>query len=354
MIQGDGPIPAKIMIVGEAPSDHDMQHLKPFVGPAGQELNKMLQEAGIMRSECFTTNVVGVQPPYNDMSRFIAMKQKDRTHQHLMLRDKYVLPVVLEGFNRLCKEISLVQPNVIIALGNTALWALTGIWGITKWRGSQLTTEPDAFGPRQIKVIPSIHPSMVLREWSWRPVIINDLRRAAKEKHTQTYSNIPDWHFHIRPSFQTVIDYLTRLLSLLDNPDQTEWDCWLDFDLETKAGHIDCAGISWSKAEGLCIPFMSWGSREGYWSPDEEAFIVFTLYKLLTHPQVKVRGQNLLYDAQYTYRHWHFIPRVCQDTMISQHSAFTSMRKSLDFQASLYCDYYKQWKPDKEAWKEGG
>lgn len=352
MIQGDGPIPARVMLCGEAPGDHDMQLLKPFVGPPGQELNKMLQEAGLLRSECFATNVVGVQPPYNDIARFIALKKKDITPQHVGLRDKFVLPVVMEGFNRLVREIKVVQPNVIVAFGNTALWALTGIWGVTKWRGSQLKLDIGGLPP--IKVIPTIHPSAVIREWPWRGIVINDLRRAAREKHTDTYSNIPDWRFHIRPSFHEVVEHLTRLWSLLDDPEQTEWDCWLDFDLETKAGHIDCAGVSWSKTEGLSIPFMSWSNKEGYWQFEEELQIVWMLYKLLTHHRVKVRGQNLLYDSQYTHRHWHFVPRVCQDTMISQHAAFSGMRKSLDFQASLYCDYYVQWKPDKAAWKEGG
>ncbi len=78
------------------------------------------------------------------------------------------------------------------------------------------------------------------------------------------------------------------------------------------------------------------------------------LYQLLTHPAVKVRGQNLLYDCQFTYRYWCFIPRVKQDTMIAWHSCFPGLRKSLDFQASIVCDDYLQWKPEKGTWKEGG
>ena len=91
--------------------------------------------------------------------------------------------------------------------------------------------------------------------------------------------------------------------------------------------------------------------REGYWDLEEEAQIVHLLYRVLTHPKVAVRWQNGLYDAQYTYRHWHFIPRGAQDTMISQHTAFVALPKSLDFLASLYCKHYVQWKPDKSHWK---
>ena len=92
---------------------------------------------------------------------------------------------------------------------------------------------------------------------------------------------------------------------------------------------------------------MSRADKQGYWAtPEMEGMIVHRLYRILTHPKALVRGQNLLYDAQYTYRHWHFVPRVAQDTMIAQHSIYCGMRKSLDFQASMYCDHYVYWKDD--------
>ncbi|NEU94224.1 hypothetical protein G3N01_24010, partial len=81
-----------------------------------------------------------------------------------------------------------------------------------------------------------------------------------------------------------------------------------------------------------------------------EAELVYRLYKVLTHPRVKVRWQNGLYDAQYTYRHWHFVPRGAQDTMIAHHSAFCGLPKSLAFQASMYCDHYVYWKDDGKTW----
>jgi len=335
------------MIVGEAPGENEERVGIPFVGAAGQELDRMLHEAKITRSECFVTNVCRVRPPGNKIDAFMAMRKKDITSQHVVMRDKYVLPVVLEGYELLKKEITLVQPNVIVALGNVALWALTGHWGVTKWRGSLLRVDWDTAGP---KVIPSIHPAAVIREWSWRHIVIQDLRRVAANRGSRTYENVPLWKFKIRPDFNTVIETIFSLLALLDGGESL----WIDFDLETKLGHIDCAGIAWSPTEALCIPLMSKTNKEGYWNEHEEACVVYFLYKLLTHRNVRVRGQNLLYDSQYTHRHWHFIPRVKQDTMISHHVAFAGLKKSLDFQASLYCQHYVQWKPDKSAWKEGG
>lgn len=348
---GSGPIPARIMLVGEAWGENEERAQTPFVGVSGQELNRMLQEAGILRSDCYTTNLVNARPPGNDISAWIAMKKKDITAQHVTLRDKFVLPIIQQGYTRLLAEIELVQPNIIVAFGNAALWALTGHWGVTKWRGSQLKLSDT--GP---KVIPTIHPAAILREWSFRPAAVTDLRRVKRNSFSREY-NASQWSFTIRPSFVDVMVCLGSFIDALNTPANggvTQWDCWLDFDLETKHGHIDCAGLSWSRTHALCIPFMDATKPEGYWSEDEEAAIVHRLYQVLCHPDARIRGQNLLYDCQYTMRHWHFIPRVAQDTMISHHTAFAGMRKALDFQASLYCENYCQWKPDKQAWKEGG
>lgn len=336
---GSGPVPARIMLVGEAYGEHEDRAKEPFVGVSGQELNRMLQEAGIMRSECYCTNVVNARPPYNDIGAWIAEKKKDITPAHVLHNGKYVLPIIIDGIKRLEKEISLVDPNLIIAFGNTPLWALTDNWGILRWRGSMLVSG----GGR--KVIPTIHPAAVLRQWDFRALVVNDLRRCKRESLTRTYT-VPQLSFIIRPSFS---DTVAKLQWLLDGLDSGSLE-WLEFDLETKLGHIDCAGVSWSRREAICIPFMT-KTNKHYWSEEEEPIVVYLLYRLLTHPKVKVRGQNLLFDCQYTFRHWHFVPRVVQDCMISQHTAFVALKKSLDFQASMYCNYYVQWKKEKSAWR---
>lgn len=337
---GMGPCPAKIMIVGEFYGEHDERSGEPFMGNSGAELNRMLHEAGILRTECYLTNVVNARPPRNDLAAWMAVKKKDQTSSHVQWGDKWVLPIVVQGLERLQREIDLIKPNVIIALGNLALYALTGAWSVLKWRGSQLST------PSGIKVIPTFTPGSVLYQWENRAAAVLDLKRAAKERNTKEYANAPNWNFLVRPSADEA--YRT-LRSLCDQLDRKEVE-WIDFDLETRAGHIACAGISWSLEDAICIPLMCVEDRNGYFALDEEAAIVFQLYRLLTHPNVKVRGQNLLYDAQYTYRHWHFVPRVAQDTMISHHTMFAGLRKALDFQASMYCDHYVYWKDDGKTW----
>jgi len=358
---GDGPTSAKIMLVGEAWGSEEERTGLPFMGESGKELNRMLHDAGIMRSECYATNLINARPYNNTLERdqfhpngWIASIKKYVTPTMTPFRGKWVEPIVLAGFARLLEEIHAVKPNVIIALGSTALWALTGEWGITKWRGSQLSVKvgrelyaSGVLGPLDQpfggKLIPTLHPALVLRDFSQRQIVVNDLKRAARERATTEYTNTPKWDFRVPETTADCLAVLSGIHAGLDNGSLE----WIDFDIETAAGHIDCVGLSWSLEDAVIIPFMSREDHHGYWtSVADEAAIVYALYQILTHPRVKVRWQNGLYDAQYTYRHWHFVPRGAQDTMIAHHSVFCGLPKSLAFQASMYCDHYVYWKDD--------
>lgn len=339
---GTGQPGSRIMLVGECFTEAEEYKGEAFLGMAGENLNRMLHEVGIMRSECYTTNLCNAHPPGSSISAWIAEKKKDITLNHILWKGKYVTRQIIDGYERLLREIELVQPNIIITCGNAPLWALTGAWGVMKWHGSQLNIDGD---PARAKVIPTYHPIQIQWAYDLRAIMVNDLRRAAREATTKTYTNLPTWNFLIRPSYQLADVTLRSLLAQLNlGP------LWITFDLETRAGHIACAGFSWTPTDAICIPFMCVENQVGYWEPEEEAALVYLIYKVLTHPNVLVRGQNLLYDAQYTYRHWHFVPRVAQDTMISHHTMWAGLPKRLDFQASMYCDHYVYWKNDGKTW----
>lgn len=332
------------MIVGEAPGENEVREGAPFVGASGLELNKMLSDAGLMRGACFVTNVIRERPPGNDIGSFIALRKKDITPLHKIVRDRHVKQPVWEGIELLSREIALAQPNVIIALGNTALWALTGKWGIMSWRGSVLQTDLPLGLGYQPKVIPSYHPAAVLRQWSWRQILVHDLRRAAEHAKSRDLPH-PDYRFVIRPTYSEAMFHLNMLWELV-----SAVECPISVDIETRAGHIACVGLAWNKTEAFCIPFMCTERAEGYWTAEEESLIVWGLYRILTHANCRVIGQNFLYDAQYFYRHFHFIPRLARDTMIAQHVCFSNMPKGLDFLSSMYCEHHQYWKDDGKDW----
>lgn len=341
---GSGNPQASYLVVGDHMTFTDQQKATPFSDGSGTVLFKLLQDAGILVSDCWFTNVVNAVPT-SDSNWYPQKKNEIRAH-HEMFLNRHVDRIVVRGVKALQETISLVKPKAIITLGNPPLWALTGNWSALSWRGSQLTSITT-----NIPLIPTLHPRFIMAQWQHRVSCLNDVKRAWKAVNAPVAQ--PEWRFILRPSSDTVVRICTQFLERLNSGERL----WFDLDLETIGGHISCLGFSWSRTEALCIPFTVNGLHRNYWSSaEEEAIVVMNLYRLFTHPNAAVRWQNGLFDAQYVFRHWHFIPRGRQDTMISHHSMWAGMQKSLAFQAAMYCDYYQYWKEmrgDAAEMKEG-
>ncbi len=149
---GEGDPRAKLMFVGEGPGrDEDLQG-RPFVGKAGELLDKMIGAIGMKREETYIANVVKCRPPDN------RTPSPDEARTCL-------------GY--LHRQIELIQPAVIVTLGATPLRELVGISeGITKVRGQWKRVQ---VGGREIPVMPTFHPAYVLRQYT------QDVRRAVWE-----------------------------------------------------------------------------------------------------------------------------------------------------------------------------
>lgn len=349
-IQAEGPQPSSILIVGDFPSESDTYDRLPFAGQTGHEFSRILQEAGILRTACRLTMAYRNRPTAGNLELLVPTKKKDRAAQHLHHLGKWCIPEVLDEIQALESEIQATKPTCIIACGTLALWALTGKWSSPKWRGSCLETVrlydfQDGSPPRHVKVIPTYSPGSVMAQWKWRPILIRDLKRALDESKTPLY-NKPIWNFTIRPSFQDVLSRLDQIHTLvLRSPTK------LSLDVETRAGYLACLGIAWTKDDAICIPFMTRTNAQGYWALDQEARISWKLYQILTHSNAKCVGQNFIYDIQYFWRHLFFLPMLARDTMLAQHTCFSTMPKSLDYLASMYAAHYVYWKDEGKEWK---
>jgi DNA polymerase len=145
---GEGDPGARILFVGEGPGrDEDLQG-RPFVGKAGELLDKMLNAMGFDRSQVYICNVVKCRPPDN---RTPTPAEAQRCLPYLK------------------RQIGLIRPAVIVTLGATPLRELLGVQtGITRIRGQWQTL--DLLGG--IPVMPTFHPAYVLRQYT------QDVRRA--------------------------------------------------------------------------------------------------------------------------------------------------------------------------------
>ncbi|WP_423790318.1 uracil-DNA glycosylase family protein, partial [Listeria monocytogenes] len=78
-VRGEGPIPTRIMLVGEFPSPEDERAGLAFQGGAGMELARMLGEAGLMRSECYATHALRLRPPNGALSVWMPFTKREIT-----------------------------------------------------------------------------------------------------------------------------------------------------------------------------------------------------------------------------------------------------------------------------------
>lgn len=350
MISGSGPIPAKIMIIGEAPGESDLLSNTPFSGASRHTLFDSLLQVGIRANECYFTYAYKDLPAGGHVGAMIADTKREITPHHKLLFNKMVLPQLGEACEALWREVASVKPNIIIALGNLPLFFLTGEWGITSWRGSILPTIslPEGMDYRP-KVLPTYSPSQIFGNMSWKPIFQHDLAKAARQASTPDLPVIRE-NFLTAPTYEQALNVLFQLHTQLEEGKEDRMK--LAVDIETRMGHMTCLGIAWSPEEAICIPFTKLGKSSSYWEDEsQEATIAYALYKVLTHPRAGIVGQNFQYDTQYIYRWLHFIPNFLRDTMIAQHSMYSSLPKSLDFLSSMYRENHIYWKHENESWE---
>lgn len=345
--------PSKILFVGEAPGEQEERLGRVFVGTAGRELDSLLSDAGISRAACSFTNVFDLRPPQNSLLHWAASK-RDAEAEVIRGRPwvaiqadtgKYVrAPFVQPALERLREEILFVRPNIIVALGSTAMAALTGVSGIGRIRGSlYLSTlvggyraQPsgEVLNEPAVKIIGTYHPAAVCRQYDLRPVVEVDLLKAKVESGFPEL-RLRDRTLYLEPTVADVLDWG----ELLCRADKLAVDC------ETKNGQITCVGFSPDSVSSYVIPF--WDRRKPDWSywPDLASEIIAwrVVRDILRSPAIKIL-QNGLYDLQYFLKYRWIMKNFSEDTMIKHHSLYPGLPKGLDFLGSLYAT--------ERAWKK--
>ncbi len=147
-VPGEGPLDARIMLIGEGPGFQEDQQGRPFVGPAGELLNRLLGLAGLSREQVFITNIVKCRPPNN---------REPLPEEVAQCRD------FLNG------QIALVNPKVICTLGRPAMHTLVDpTASITREHGK----------PRKVDgilYVPLYHPAAALHRQDLRPQLEADM-----------------------------------------------------------------------------------------------------------------------------------------------------------------------------------
>ena len=162
IVFSDGNIKSQIMIIGEGPGQKEDELGKPFVGDAGNLLNKMLKAINVERENVYITNVVNYRPPNN---RKPEISEINRYSEYLK------------------EHISIIDPKIIILMGSTAMEAiLGGNKKISKERG---LWKEVIIKQKNYEIIVTFHPSYLLRKpdkkkFSWEDLKI--IRKKIDEK----------------------------------------------------------------------------------------------------------------------------------------------------------------------------
>lgn len=317
---------SQLCLLGEAPGADEVRMMKPFIGAAGGVLDQCLHAAGIVRGSCYITNVVKERPTKNEIHPFFDGRRFSARG--------------LAWVESLYDELSTCNANCFVALGSTAMAALTGRTELVPskhkpcFRGyvmeipDELWGIPTGLGGR--KVIPTRHPAAALRgQYILRYYITADLKKALQEsKFRELIRPYRDLYY----TFSGLNDVLDVLHRLEDHP-------LLSVDIEVLNYEVSCIGLAPSPKESYSIPI------HGRWNEDDEMALWMGLSRLLSNErQIKV-FQNGIFDVNFLAAHMGVrVKGPIMDTMVAHHIIYPDMLKSLEFLGSLYCGAQEHWK----------
>mgnify|MGYP001615282656 CR=1 FL=1 len=394
-----GPVPAAgppdspWVAVGEAPGAYEVQERRPFVGPSGQEFDRLVLEGGIPRRLWRVTNVLKCRPPervsledYLDGLR----RRNAETRRDNIARKANGLPVVREVPDpRTCCRGSLLRDirgaRGILALGAQSARSITSHGQILRWRGSPLRVRlpdpPDGdrpeladvpapipsatdFAPRaedEVWVVPTLHPAFVMRGGSSPATSGAASRLAGGEAFAQVLE------LDVRKACRIFEDDCTQwdesgVMGVLDSPDAVGAVCrsaaaagLVALDVETTGGHLlttnlICVGLGWRSPDGqdlaCVIPVLDPVALTSVWDSAQWVEVAGHIQALLTNPGTRFVAHNGSYDRGVMQgAGFAMIPANWDDTMVAHHSVVSDHPHGLGFVATMYTDA-RFWKDD--------
>lgn len=351
MILELGGIVTKLVLIGEAFGEQEARLQSPFVGAAGAELARMLHGAGYpcafvpytfnssIRMVNYWSkfpfpllNVFNAHPPENNVEFFYTREVFPTfPPRRFDNRIHYVKPEYEFHVKQLHEALKELKPHCIVALGNTALWALGLPATISKLRGNVVESP---FG----KVLPCYHPASVLRNWSQRIITILDLHKALRESNSPIISTLPR-EIWTRPSIEDLYEWWRLYGS------KTELLAW---DIETVLNkQISEISFASDSTHALHVPILYKENKQyiSYWPDARTELEAWKFIKMVLESDTPKIGQNAIqYDCYWVLKEMNIAPKnITHDTMQMAHAWGLELEKSLGFLGSIFCEE-KAWK----------
>ena len=341
----------KIAFIGESWGESEARLQSPFVGAAGQELARMLHGAGypcefvpysfnspirmLKYWEKFPfplLNVFNARPPDNEVE-FFYTREPSTSFPARRFDNKihYVKPEYESHVKLLHDTLRQLKPNCIVALGNTALWALGLPATISKLRGNVIES---SFG----KVLATYHPASVLRKWNQRVITILDLHKALRESNSPTISTLAR-EIWTRPTIEDCYNWFKLYGS---KAELLAWD--IETVLNKQISEISFASDS---THALHVPILHKENKQyiSYWPDAKTELEAWRFIKMVLESDIPKIGQNVIqYDCYWCLKEMNIAPKnITHDTMQLSHAWELELEKNLGFLGSIFCD--------ERAWK---
>jgi DNA polymerase I len=324
-IIGRGDLRAKIFLVGEAPGFREDDIGKPFAGRSGRLLDDILIELGANRRDVYISNIVHCRPPDN---RTPSKKEMQACFPYLE------------------KELDVVRPNMIVALGNTALKALTRRSGITKYRGTTFDYQGNGW---YAKILPTFHPAAILRNPRNLEYLVQDLERAfGIERGDVKEERVKYKIIRSAKELKRVVEQIEKKGIFSFDVETTGLKWWSEDQL------LCSIGLSWKKGYGVCIPVDHSESdsiyKDGYtW---RQAQVL--LRRIFSNYDIEKVGHNLKFDAKWLNAYGIKVNGNTFDTMLAHHLLNENAQHGLDSLSLEYTKYGEYWREVNELGLVGG
>jgi uracil-DNA glycosylase family 4 len=234
VVNGVGPLDAKVMIVGEAPGPDEDIKGEPFIGRAGKKLDSLLARVGIHRSQLRITNATRCFPRLKTVEGFRAPDWEEM---------KKCLPY-------LDQEVAFVKPNVIVPVGNVALRALLEDKkaSIGDYRGREIWSVK-----YNCKIMPTYHPSAVMRNPTLEETVVQDFKRIWESSQYKEMTSQQEGNYIIIDTIEKFDAFYERISQVKE----------FSYDIESSGfnwqkDHVMCVSFSWKKGTAVVLPITKW------------------------------------------------------------------------------------------------
>ena len=329
----DGPVTSPVLLVGEAPGETEATSGRPFDGVAGKLLDRLLRGAGLDRGQFRVANTISCQPPKNYLAGA-----------------PWEMKAISSCSPLLEEEIKKTSPRVIVALGNVALRRLTGLSGISRYRGFPIRHPSGAW------VLPTYHPSALLPRKGQKEnakltgLVLTDFLRAMAIATDGFHPDSP--HYTLDPRPDTAAVWATEFENALFRGEAKylSWDIETPGKMKTKeeedldadsddddddslwSTQIIRIGFSYRPGHAMSIP----------WRPE----YLPVIKRLLINPEVEqITWNGYSFDIPVVELNGiQPVAKVIHDGMWAWHMLQSDLPRGLEAVASVYAPEIGPWK----------